>query len=118
MSLSSSGFAERIDRIFVQRLVMTLSTRLLVIQRLPTTSLRRSPCRDHIRSIASSKRCYANGFGGPSAPGQVGPQNGEPEESEEPKNVGKERRLSRWGPTLFKMFESAATTVASIVVLG
>lgn len=52
-------------------------------------------------------------------PGQPGLQDEGSEEFEEPKKspqTGKE--TSKLGPTLFKMFESAATTMASILVLG
>lgn len=57
---------------------------------------------------------YVNGFSGP-GPGQVGPQ-GEVVES----SYADERPVptSKWSPTFFKMFESAATTFASILVLA
>lgn len=52
-------------------------------------------------------------------PGQPGLQNDGLEESEEPKKSPQtDVKQSKWGPTLFKMFESAATTMASILVLG
>ncbi|KAL8811634.1 MAG: hypothetical protein Q9200_001634 [Gallowayella weberi] len=65
-------------------------------------------------------RRYANGYtGGPQLPGQVAPQPGQPEESDAA--VTAERKgdqQSSWRPTLLKMFESAATTMVSLFVLG
>lgn len=69
--------------------------------------------------IFQQKR-YANGYGGgPQLPGQVAPQPGQPEESDD-KTTGKPEsdKESTWRPTLLKMFESAATTMVSLFVLG
>lgn len=65
------------------------------------------------------RRC-ANGYGGgPQLPGQVAPQPGQPEESEDDSvDNGIGNPPSEWRPTLFKMFESAATTMVSLFVLG
>ncbi|KAI4284482.1 MAG: hypothetical protein L6R38_001364 [Xanthoria sp. 2 TBL-2021] len=73
----------------------------------------------HSFPIFQQKR-YANGYGGgPQLPGQVAPQPGQPEESDD-KTTGKPEsdRESTWRPTLLKMFESAATTMVSLFVLG
>lgn len=52
-------------------------------------------------------------------PSQVAPQPGQPEESSNDDATESIRnRKSDWRPTLFKMFESAATTVVSLFVLG
>lgn len=59
-------------------------------------------------------RRYLNGFGGPS-PGQIGPQ---ADDVEEPPKAEKDRPRSQWSATLFKMFESAAATFASLLILG
>ncbi|KAL8854832.1 MAG: hypothetical protein Q9221_000338 [Calogaya cf. arnoldii] len=73
--------------------------------------------------ILQQKR-FANGYGGgPQLPGgQVGPQPGQPEESDD-KTPGKaesdkESKWRDWRPILLKMFESAATTMVSLFVLG
>ena len=58
---------------------------------------------------------YSSGYGGPPMPNQIGPQN---TEIEEDTTQEKTDRASDWSPTLFKMFESAATTIVSLVVLG
>ena len=65
-------------------------------------------------SLCLHSRRYAGGIGGP-APGQIDLQGEDAEASTQ--NEPKETR-SNWSPTLFKMFESAATTFASILVLG
>ncbi|KAL2043127.1 hypothetical protein N7G274_004187 [Stereocaulon virgatum] len=59
-------------------------------------------------------RRHVNGFGGP-LPNQVEPQSDDVEETSRA-----ERNISRpqWSATLFKMFESAATTSASLLILG
>ena len=55
---------------------------------------------------------------------QVGPQLPGPphvdEPDEEPKNSSKNQKpdAEGWGSTLFKMFESAVTTFASVAILG
>ena len=65
-------------------------------------------------SLCRSSRHYAGGIGGPT-PGQLEPQSEDAEE-----HTQSERKFTRpsWRPTLFKMLESAATTFASILVLG
>ncbi len=60
------------------------------------------------------ERRHVNGFVGPS-PGQLGPQE---EDTEEPTKIEYNKPTSKWGSTLFKMLESAATTFASLFVLG
>lgn len=55
-----------------------------------------------------------SGYNGPQIPGQIG-QNPETVGNDEPEKVG---QSSNWSPTLFKMFESAATTIVSLMVLG
>lgn len=60
-------------------------------------------------------RSYVNGSGEGPNPIQVGPQAGD---TEKPLKAGRERAASKWSPTVFKMFESAATTFASILVLA
>ena len=59
-------------------------------------------------------RRNAGSVAGPSL-GQIELQRDNAEESAQ--SAGKKIRSS-WSPTLFKMFESAATTLASILVLG
>ncbi|KAL8863621.1 MAG: hypothetical protein Q9178_000304 [Gyalolechia marmorata] len=69
--------------------------------------------------ISQQKR-YANGYGGgPQLPGQVAPQPGQPEESDDniPSNAGSDQEPT-WRPAVLKMFESAATTIVSLFVLG
>ena len=60
------------------------------------------------------ERRHLNGPVGP-APGQFGLQG---EDTEEPTKIEYNKSTSQWGPTLFKMLESAATTFASLFVLG
>ena len=60
------------------------------------------------------ERRHINGSVGPS-PSQLGPQEEDTEESTKTEN---NKSTSKWAPTLFKMFESAATTFASLFVLG
>lgn len=60
------------------------------------------------------ERRYVNGSVGP-FPGQLGPQEEDAEDSTKTEN---NKSTPKWGPTLFKMFESAATTFASLFVLG
>lgn len=59
-------------------------------------------------------RRNAGSVGGPS-PGQIELQG---EDAEEYAQSAGKKTQSSWSPTLFKMFESAATTLASILVLG
>lgn len=58
-------------------------------------------------------RRYAGGVGG-STPGQIELQREDVEDAQ----TERRKTWSNWSPTLFKMFESAATTLASILVLG
>ena len=60
------------------------------------------------------ERRHINGSVGPS-PDQFGLQR---EDTEKPTKTEDNKPMSRWGPTFFKMFESAATTFASLFVLG
>ena len=68
-----------------------------------------------VASSISAQKSSANRVGGvPSIlPSQV-----QPDEEDDPVKPKPEDKLSNWTPTLFRMFESAATTLASIVVLG
>lgn len=70
----------------------------------------------------SLSRRYASNFSGPSLPGQIGPlgkeENENKDESKEGPSAEKGEQVHKWGHTLFKMFESAATTFVSIMVLG
>lgn len=61
---------------------------------------------------------HASSFGGPSMPIQVGPSNEPNDENDRIPNSSKENQTGKLKPTLFKMFESAATTFMSIMVLG
>lgn len=72
------------------------------------------------QSLLFQQKRYANGYGaGPQLPGQVAPQPGQPEEQTSEKDAGgRQDQSSEWNPTLFKMFESAATTMVSLFVLG
>lgn len=58
----------------------------------------------------------ASSFGGPLG-GQFGPINQDEEAIEETPKTSKSEQTSKWTPMLFRMFESAATTFASILVL-
>ena len=60
------------------------------------------------------ERRYVNGPVGP-ATAQSGLQR---EDTEEPIKIEHNKSTSQWGPILFKMLESAATTFASLFVLG
>ena len=71
-----------------------------------------SPSR---KSFCQQSRHYAGAIGGPSTPGQIDLQG---EDAEGQARTGPKNTQSSWRPTLFKMFESAATTFASILVLG
>lgn len=59
----------------------------------------------------------ASTIGGPSLPGQIGPQN-EQKSEEETSVTEKVEQTFKWKLTVFKMLESAATTLMSIMVLG
>lgn len=65
-------------------------------------------------SFCLRARRYAGGFGGPT-PGQIEVQG---ENAEEYTQTERKKTRYSWSPTFFKMFESAATTFASILVLG
>ena len=65
-------------------------------------------------SLNLPSRRYVGSIGGPT-PGQIELQG---EDAEEYTQIGPRKTRSSWSPTLFKMFESAATTFASIIVLG
>ena len=69
----------------------------------------------------SLSRRYTSNFSGPSLPGQIGPLNSEENGNSEGRKESPSKdgeKVYKWSQTLFKMFESAATTFASIVVLG
>ncbi|KAI4117117.1 MAG: hypothetical protein LQ338_007615 [Usnochroma carphineum] len=69
--------------------------------------------------LAPQQKRFTNGYGGgPQLPSQVGPQPGQPEDTSESTVSRGSDRSSDWGPTLSKMFESAATTIVSLLVLG
>ncbi|KAL9628465.1 MAG: hypothetical protein Q9204_005868 [Flavoplaca sp. TL-2023a] len=77
--------------------------------------------RNHTYAIPSSQqKRYANGYGGgPQLPGQVAPQPGQSEEADQkPDGRSGSDKESTWRPTFLKMFESAATTMVSLFVLG
>ena len=91
--------------------------------RLPRLELTTKPALSSLRShlyLSPQQKRYANGYGsGAPTPGQVGPQPGQPEDPSDERIVaGKATETPDWKPTLFKMFESAATTVVSLFVLG
>lgn len=65
-------------------------------------------------SVFLRSRRFTGGIGGPT-PGQIEPQGEDAEERTQPYQ---KKTRSSWSPTVFKMFESAATTFASILVLG
>ncbi|KAL8896566.1 MAG: hypothetical protein Q9207_007653 [Kuettlingeria erythrocarpa] len=104
------------------RLPLSLSrhTRPLIQCRVPSLHSRVALASVHAHSdLPRQQKRHANGYGaGPQSPGQVGPQPGEPEDDGEDRADGKNNRAVDWGPTLLKMFESAATTVVSLTVLG
>lgn len=68
------------------------------------------------RTVHWNSTRHASNFGGPLG-GQFGPLNQEDEAIEETPKPSKSEQNSKWTPTLFRMFESAATTFASILVL-
>ncbi len=70
----------------------------------------RSPTRI---TFCLPSRHYASDIGGPT-PGQIDLRG----DGEERTQTGQKNTRSNWSPTLFKMFESSATTFASILVLG
>lgn len=65
-------------------------------------------------SFCLHSRRYVGGIGGPT-PVQIELQG---EDAEAYTQTERKETRSGWSPTLFKMFESAATTFASILVLG
>ncbi|KAL8682329.1 MAG: hypothetical protein Q9186_001605 [Xanthomendoza sp. 1 TL-2023] len=92
-------------------------------QRLPKSYRSQTSFLCHCNKVVpiSQLRRYANGYaGGPQLPGQVSPQPGQPEESDEVVTVKSEgdQQSNNWKPTLLKMCESAATTMVSLFVLG
>lgn len=97
---------------------MSLSVRLVFSYRAsqPTTKFRpilRSRFPTSTLIFPTNER-HVNGFSGP-GPGQIGPQD------EEGNGSDADHRLTpttRWSPTFFKIFESAATTFVSILVLA
>ena len=64
--------------------------------------------------VNTSVRREASSYGGPPTPGQVGPQ-AQQDEDEEPKEKDQSKK---WNPTFVKIFESATTTFASLLILG
>ena len=60
-------------------------------------------------------RRYANGYSGPPSPSQILLQ---PEENEEGSGPKDTVHGSRYAATAYKMFEAAATTFATLAVLG
>ena len=68
----------------------------------------------HVRLPCFVPSRHLNGSAGPSSPGQPSLQEGQ---DEDPRGSN-EQKGSRWQGTLFKMFESSATTSASLLVLG
>ena len=64
--------------------------------------------------ISQHSRRYAGGIGGPT-PGQIDIQETDAEDNTQ---TERKKTSNSWSPSLFKMFESAATTFASILVLG
>ena len=64
--------------------------------------------------ISQHSRRYAGGIGGPT-PGQIDIQETDGEDS---RQTERKKTSTSWNPSLFKMLESAATTFASILVLG
>lgn len=69
-------------------------------------------------SANHSYKRYGSSYGGPPLPGQVGPPLDVTEETGGKASPREEEQNFRWKLTLFKMFESAATTFMSIMVLG
>ncbi|KAL8668631.1 MAG: hypothetical protein Q9168_006749 [Polycauliona sp. 1 TL-2023] len=83
-----------------------------------TRLLSQCSCSYSYSNKISQQKRHATGYGGgPQLPGQVA--QGEQEESDgksiDSAESGKE---PTWRPTLLKMFESAATTMVSLIVLG
>ena len=70
--------------------------------------------RPHVRLPNFIQSRHLSGSAGPPSPGQPNVQ----EEQDEHPQGSNERKGSRWQGTLFKMFESSATTSASLLVLG
>ena len=71
---------------------------------------------------AGTTRPYSNGYsgppGGPPTPGQIGPPSGDSEDTIARSKPSQKVKKIEWGPTVFKAFESAATTFVSLMVLG
>ena len=80
---------------------------------------RRLEIQSRVNFALLRQKRLINGYGGgPQLPGPGTPQ----PESEEPESESKGARMNdpppSWKPTLFKMIESAATTMVSLFVLG
>ena len=77
-----------------------------------------APTRKRIRLLPTFSRCVSTSFGQNSIdPNQVDPGPNQPEEDDEPRKSGKQKKW-RINPSIFKMIESAATTFSSIAILG
>jgi hypothetical protein len=83
--------------------------------RTPMLCIDRSPT--FLPSASKCYKRYASSYGGPPLPGQVLPPLGT-EDAEEKATPRTDEQDFRWRSTLFKMMESAATTLMSIMVLG
>lgn len=70
--------------------------------------------RPHVKLPSFIPLRHLNGSAGPPSPGQPNLQ----EEQDEDPRGSNEQKGPRWPGTLFKMFESSATTSASLLVLG
>lgn len=68
--------------------------------------------------VALSKRYYANGSGGVSMPGQPGQQSQDDEKETKIPREDSGSQGIKASQTFIKMFESAATTIVSLTVLG
>lgn len=101
-------------------LSLTGNTRPLLLYHAPSRAAQRALSGEHINPHPGlQQKRHANGYGGgPQTPGQVSPQPGQPEEPDKDPSENKNTQGWAWGPTLHKMFESAATTTVSLVVLG
>lgn len=100
-----------------------LSTKFRSQIRIRSLSRRRSPCPlSHItdrscwRIVHWNSTRNASSFGGPLG-GQFGPMSQDDEAIEETLKSSNGEQTSKWTPMLVRMFESAATTFASILVL-
>lgn len=98
-------------------LSLTKNIRPSVLYHVPPRTAQQARSADHTHlHFGLQQKRHTNGYGGgPQLPGQVGPQPGQPEETREETT---EHKGWDWGPTMHKMFESAATTTVSLFVLG